>query len=160
MERQKQPGVFHCWLKQKQDEGHEVQVVTTNIDTLFERAGIVNVYHVHGDLRYQSCAIGCGFKWVLTNTDEVTPRCPRCRCAKTKPNVIFYGERCEKEYSNGNAILRKCCNQVPTKTILIDIGSSHTVYRHATKIIEEAKSFKVLVNPDRRLYKMSLSQMV
>jgi NAD-dependent SIR2 family protein deacetylase len=25
-----------------------VQVVTTNVDTLFERAGIQEVYHVHG----------------------------------------------------------------------------------------------------------------
>jgi NAD-dependent SIR2 family protein deacetylase len=102
-----------------------------------------------GTTEKQKC-IGCGHLWVL-QADEAMYRdyliwCPKCQCRKTKPNVIFYGENCVKEYSEGNRILRKWCKSYDT--MMIDVGSLHIVYKYATRIIKKGNCYKVLVNPD------------
>ncbi|RYE16281.1 MAG: hypothetical protein EOP45_17765 [Sphingobacteriaceae bacterium] len=120
MEKACRPHLFHTWLKEKEEDGHDIQIVTTNIDSLFERAGLTKVNHVHGSLEFQKC-IGCGTKWTINREQEtILPRCPKCDCQYTKPDVIFRNEKCVKEYTTGNTLLRKYCKQ--TSSILIDVG--------------------------------------
>lgn len=87
------PNIAHVKIAELQDKyGYDnVIVVTANIDNLFEKAGVKNVIHVHGDIEHMHC-VACQYKWksLEYNHEE---RCPKCKSRLTKPHVIFFGER-------------------------------------------------------------------
>lgn len=69
-----------------------VHVVTSNIDDLFEKAGVKNVTHVHGETSHMMCA-ACDHRWFIGDDDfDPTAECPECGSCVTKPNVVFFGE--------------------------------------------------------------------
>ena len=45
-----QPNMAHLALAELEKEGHDVTIVTQNVDNLHERAGSTNVMHLHGEL--------------------------------------------------------------------------------------------------------------
>ncbi|MEQ8443644.1 MAG: NAD-dependent deacylase [Alphaproteobacteria bacterium] len=70
----------------------EVLVVTQNIDDLHERAGTMNLIHMHGELLKARCG-GCGniAPWAVNLTVK-TP-CPACgRKGGMRPHVVWFGE--------------------------------------------------------------------
>ena len=83
------------------DDGHEVVVVTQNVDDLHERAGSRAVLHLHGRLLASRC-IDCGAR---TTPDpilaappppgggarEAPPGCEACG-ARFRPDVVWFGE--------------------------------------------------------------------
>lgn len=89
-----QPNAAHFKIAEWQDRyGPEnVVIVTSNIDDLFEKAGCVDVVHVHGTVDHMNCT-HCGHTWFIGDDDfNPNDECPSCGCKKTKPNVVFFGE--------------------------------------------------------------------
>jgi NAD-dependent deacetylase len=71
------------------------ELITQNVDDLFERAGAQDVIHVHGHLTGLRCLAcethwNCGYK----TFDPATDRCPQCGGVhEVKPDVVFFNER-------------------------------------------------------------------
>lgn len=96
----RQPNKGHLKIAQLQAElgPDKVKIVTQNIDDLFERAGCLEVTHVHGKLTEMKClecdqVIDVGYSRV-----EVTDTCPECGSIHLKPNVVFFGEHAPKYF--------------------------------------------------------------
>ena len=63
-----QPTDFHRevrqWQLDAEKDNIEFIVCTQNVDDLFEKAGVQNVLHVHGDVRYLQC-LGFNHRWFI-----------------------------------------------------------------------------------------------
>ncbi len=70
------------------------ELITQNVDDLFERAGARDVTHVHGFLTALRC-MSCGAQWLIgyRRFSPEADRCPQCgRLESVKPNVVFFNE--------------------------------------------------------------------
>ena len=70
----------------------DISVITQNVDTLHEKAGNKNVYHIHGQINQAVCT-NCGN--VVTTWNDVTTEdvCQNCGVlGMFKPNIVFFGE--------------------------------------------------------------------
>ncbi len=70
------------------------QLITQNVDDLFERAGASDVLHVHGFLTSLRC-FGCGERWDCgyRKFDPSADSCPHCGdTRRVKPDVVFFNE--------------------------------------------------------------------
>ncbi|AXK73489.1 NAD-dependent deacylase [Lysobacter sp. TY2-98] len=95
------PNAGHDALATLECLGHDVHVVTQNVDDLHERAGSTRVEHLHGRLLRSRCA-DCG-AWrepdpIVAPYDgpddgrrEAPPRCERCT-GPLRPDVVWFGE--------------------------------------------------------------------
>lgn len=87
------PNAAHKALARLEKEGREpVLLITQNIDNLHERAGSVNLLHMHGELLKARCA-ACGgiLPWEkdLTRADA----CPDCaRSGVLRPHIVWFEE--------------------------------------------------------------------
>jgi NAD-dependent deacetylase len=77
---------------QKNYKAESISVITQNVDTLHEKAGSENIYHIHGQINQIVC-LHCGHifeTWGDVHADDV---CPNCDIAGyLKPNIAFFGE--------------------------------------------------------------------
>jgi len=83
----------HLVAKIKQQYGDDCYVITQNVDDLFERAGCIDVLHVHGELTKMECT-ACGHVWNIGYDlfDTQKDRCPKCNSLKgVKPYIVFFG---------------------------------------------------------------------
>ncbi len=90
------PNAAHERLAAWQRAGHDVRLLTQNVDDLLERAGCRDVVHLHGHLTGMQCT-ACGHLWEIgyASWDPEQDRCPRCDSRKgVKPDVRFFGETC------------------------------------------------------------------
>ena len=95
---QRNPEFVHDCYKQMKPELLQdkypapVAVITQNVDTLHEKAGSRNIYHIHGQINQAVC-LNCSY--VLETWNDVTTEtiCPNCSVAgMMKPNIVFFGE--------------------------------------------------------------------
>ena len=120
---------------------------TQNVDDLHERAGSVNLLHMHGELAKSRCERECGAApvgdtRVYANLDEVG----HCACGgRLRPHIVFFGEiplempRIESEIS-------KC-------TLMLVVGTSGSVYP-AANFVHWARfrgARTVYIGPERPL---------
>lgn len=71
------------------------ELITQNVDDLFERAGARDVAHVHGFLTSMRCLF-CDIRWDFGYRafDPAQDHCPQCGGLRTvKPDVVFFNER-------------------------------------------------------------------
>lgn len=87
-----EPNAAHRLVVAWQDR-YGAELITQNVDDLFERAGARNVLHVHGFITSLKCT-GCGAEWDIGYTafDTKSGVCQACGNAHIKPNVVFFGE--------------------------------------------------------------------
>ncbi len=115
------PNKAHICLAQLQEEYKgTVDIITQNVDTLHEKAGAKNVYHIHGRIDEALC-LNCGY--ILNSWDSVNmeTQCPHCEKTGTfKPNIVFFGEMPLYMYEVEKK-LREC-------DLFISIGTSGVVY--------------------------------
>jgi NAD-dependent deacetylase len=71
--------------------GGEVLIVTQNVDDLHERAGALNVLHMHGEHLNVWCT-ACDARQRWTGTLIERPPCPACGVAALRPDVVWFGE--------------------------------------------------------------------
>lgn len=98
----------------------EISVITQNVDTLHEKAGNQNIYHIHGQINQAVC-LNCGHVLETFGDVDTETTCSNCQImGLMKPNIVFFGENllCMDKVDD---ILRKC-------DLFISIGTSGVVY--------------------------------
>jgi len=129
---------------------------TQNVDDLHERAGSVNLIHMHGELAKSRCERECGRppvedRAVYAHLDEV----PRCACGgRLRPHIVFFGEiplemaRIEREIANS--------------TLMLVIGTSGSVYPAANFVhwACQAGARTVYIGPERPMNAAAFTQIV
>ena len=102
--RDAQPHAGHSAIAALADAGHQVSVVTQNVDDLHERAGSRGVVHLHGSLFASRC-IDCattrdpdpildgiaGIDPAGDGAREAPHACPACG-GMFRPGVVWFGE--------------------------------------------------------------------
>jgi len=129
---------------------------TQNVDDLHERAGSVNLIHMHGELAKSRCERECGRppvddRAVYASLDEVG----RCPCgARLRPHIVFFGEiplempRIEREISRS--------------TLMLVVGTSGSVYPAANFVhwARQAGARTVYIGPEQPLNAAAFTQIV
>jgi NAD-dependent deacetylase len=88
----KQPNPAHEMIARlKRKYPSKIDVLTQNVDDLFERAGCPDVIHLHGtltDLRCETCqsVFKIGYK------SQIGTICPTCNSSNIRHNVVMFGE--------------------------------------------------------------------
>ncbi|MCB1843223.1 MAG: NAD-dependent deacylase [Halioglobus sp.] len=88
-----EPNDAHAALARLQREfAGRVFLLTQNVDDLHERAGSVQVCHMHGQLRNQLCSY-CGSRTPVVSDLSARMRCAQCQQAGgLRPDVVWFGE--------------------------------------------------------------------
>lgn len=126
------PNAGHLGLAELEEAGHDVTVVTQNVDDLHERAGSTRVLHLHGSLFASRC-IKCGAapaaEPLRENVDavpaegsrEAPPACTACG-GRLRPGVVWFGEGLpESAWLQAQDAVAAC-------DLLLVIGTSNLVY--------------------------------
>ena len=114
------PNKAHIKIKELQDKyPNDIQIITQNVDDMFEKAGCQDVLHLHGFLREIYCE-EYGYKEDVgyAKLDNVWDDCPMCH-QPLRPNIVFFGEQAPK-YEDMFLDLDDC-------EILVVIGTSGNV---------------------------------
>lgn len=110
----------------------DVVNITQNIDTLLERAGAKNVWHLHGRIDYQKCELhssipayddssySCDYRAQISSPTKLGDKCPACG-SQLRPDVVWFGEAVDmrQEYLE---------ELVKTADVFIGVGTSAQVY--------------------------------
>ncbi len=87
------PNAAHLAISRLQNQyPAQISVITQNVDTLHEKAGNKNVYHIHGQINQAVC-LNCGHILETFGDVDTETTCPHCGIAgMMKPNIVFFGE--------------------------------------------------------------------
>ncbi len=100
--------------------GHDVTLVTQNIDDMHERGGAPDAIHIHGSLFEALCA-ACGHVWPHREDMSRADACPACATVGTvRPNVVWFGEI---PYRMDEVVAA-----IEAADLFVSIGTSGTVY--------------------------------
>lgn len=135
------PNEAHFIIKELERK-FEVQVITQNIDDLHERAGSINVLHLHGHIRLaKSSGPNPDQKfypitdWELKLTDVCDNGFP------LRPHVVWFGEEVP--------MLDAAAELISKADYLIVIGTSLNVYPAAGLIhVAKVQAKKILIDPN------------
>ena len=127
-----EPNAGHLGLASLENAGHEVTVVTQNVDDLHERAGSTRVLHLHGSLfasRCSQCAAAPATEPLRESLDAVPPdgareEPPTCSACggRLRPGVVWFGEGLpEGPWQQAQKAVAGC-------GLLLVIGTSSLVY--------------------------------
>lgn len=126
---------------------YETVNLTTNVDTLLERAGCPEVVHLHGSLAEMQC-IACGGTWACG--DEPWRFGDRCRAGKrhctsiraVKPAVVFFHEGAPR-YRD----MHRAFRLLRAEDVVVVVGSSAIVVQ-VDRQLAPWPGFKIWVNPE------------
>ncbi|MDD8019313.1 MAG: silent information regulator protein Sir2 [Bacteroidota bacterium] len=116
----------------KLSERHNVVNITQNIDTLLERAGNENVWHLHGRIDFQKCehhrssgflrdsGFECDYQSFITKPIQMGDLCPKCG-GQLRPDIVWFGEPVDMR-ENELMKLKQSAD------IFIGVGTSAQVY--------------------------------
>lgn len=129
-----QPNPAHLAITKLQNEYTlgNVYVVTQNVDTLHEKAGNKNIFHIHGQINQDVC-LNCGH--VIETWDDMSSEdvCPNCHVqGMIKPNIVFFGENL--------LYMDKVDRLLQTCDLFISVGTSGVVYP-AAGFVQIAKMY-------------------
>jgi NAD-dependent deacetylase len=99
--------------------GDDLLVVTQNVDDLHERAGSLNLVHMHGELRRALC-LACAARPAWDGDLVDRPPCPECGERMLRPDVVWFGEM---PYE-----LDRIEQAVVACDVFVSIGTSGAVY--------------------------------
>jgi NAD-dependent deacetylase len=115
------PNAAHLALARLEREtGESLLLITQNVDNLHERAGSVNLLHMHGELLKTRCVRCNGtFDWEKDIRGE--DACPRCGQSGTlRPDIVLFSER-PYFLEEIDEALERC-------RMFVSIGTSGSVY--------------------------------
>ena len=128
-----EPNPAHLAITRLQNEyPANINVVTQNVDTLHEKAGNKNIYHVHGQINQAVC-LNCGHILETFGDVDTETVCQNCGIAgMMKPNIVFFGENllCMDKVDD---LLRHC-------DMFLSIGTSGVVFP-AAAFVQTAKYY-------------------
>lgn len=128
-----QPNPAHLAITElQQNYPAQIDVVTQNVDTLHEKAGNQNIYHIHGQINQIVC-MNCGHVYETWGDISSEDKCEHCGIVgMLKPNIVFFGENLL--YMNKvDRLLQKC-------DLFVSVGTSGVVYP-AAGFVQIAKMF-------------------
>ena len=86
-----EPNYAHYYIAQLKDiYPKEIEVITQNVDDLFERAGCKDVIHLHGYMPNIRCE-KCGLVKTIGYTHQTDEVCEKCN-ATMRPDIVFFNE--------------------------------------------------------------------
>ncbi|MEP1446897.1 MAG: Sir2 family NAD+-dependent deacetylase [Paraglaciecola sp.] len=95
-------------------------LITQNVDNLHQRAGNVNVLHMHGDLLSARC-LGSGQSSALRTDLDSSNRCQCCSPPNyLRPDIVWFGEM--PKY------MQQIEDTLSEANLFVSIGTSGTVY--------------------------------
>jgi len=118
--KDKVPNKAHLKIKELQNKyPNDIEIITQNVDDLFEKAGCKDVLHLHGFLREIYCE-KCGHTEDIGYVQQQGTHddCPKCH-NYLRPNIVFFGEQAPK-YKKMFLAMDSC-------EMLIVIGTSGNV---------------------------------
>ncbi len=119
----KVPNAAHRAIAKLQQEwpqrGGSVTLVTQNIDDLHEKAGSMNVIHMHGELNSLWCT-ACGKRFFFDGESSPDMSCPYCGKPTLRPDIVFF-EEIPYHMDEISAALSRC-------SLFIAVGTSGVVY--------------------------------
>jgi NAD-dependent deacetylase len=110
----------------------DVVNITQNIDTLLERAGAKNVWHLHGRIDFQKCELhysipayddtsySCNYRTHIDSPTKLGDSCPQCG-SQLRPDVVWFGEAVDMRQEYLEELMK-------TADLFIGIGTSAQVY--------------------------------
>ncbi|GEK91908.1 NAD-dependent protein deacylase [Alkalibacterium kapii] len=134
-----EPNTGHLFLKQLEDKGHDVTIITQNIDGLHQKAGSTHVLELHGNARK-----------VITESGAVKPLADAKRDATglsidgewARPAITLYGETLDTD------TLADSLKAVKEADMLLVMGTSLNVYPAAGLIYDYNGSKSALINKE------------
>lgn len=129
---------------------------TQNVDDLHERAGSMNLLHMHGELAKSRCDRECGRapvedRAVYRSLDQV----PRCPCGgRLRPHIVFFGEM--------PLGMDRIQNEIAKASLMVVIGTSGSVYPAASFVhwARQRGARTVYVGPEEPLNTSAFTQVV
>lgn len=113
----KKPNIAHKTISKLKDKYPElIEVITQNVDDLFEKANCKDVLHLHGflpEIKCISCEKVINIEYELQ--EETNKICQSC-AGNMRPNIVFFGEMTPK-YEDMHKLLDEC-------GLLVVIGTS------------------------------------
>jgi NAD-dependent deacetylase len=109
-----------------------VNIITTNIDELHEKAGSTNVFHIHGNI-FESCDLNLHHIEKCNVDINIGDRNPISKI-QNRHNVVMFGEMPYK-FKEAQYIMSQT-------DVLIIIGSSLSVYPAAGLILGAKRAYK------------------
>lgn len=115
-----EPNPAHIALAELQHAlGHNLTLITQNIDDLHERGGAKDVVHMHGELLSALCRT-CQRRSPWAGELSDYPPCPRCGAVDLRPDVVWFGEIPYEMDRIQHALMRA--------DLFVSIGTSGAVY--------------------------------
>ncbi|MGC5700833.1 NAD-dependent deacylase [Pseudomonas sp. NFXW11] len=126
--RKAQPNPAHLAIAELARRLPRLTLITQNVDDLHERAGSLDVLHLHGSLHQPKCfACNRPYKGALPDVQMPQqgarlepPRCGGCN-GKIRPGVVWFGEALPQ------AILKQAFKAAGECDLLLSIGTSGLV---------------------------------
>jgi NAD-dependent deacetylase len=130
-QQQCQPNPAHLAIAEL-SKHHTVTNITQNIDTLLERAGCENVWHLHGRIDQQKCEFHhslafpydtqfeCDYRSRIERPIALGDTCPKCG-GQLRPDIVWFGEPVDMR----DDLLTEL---VGSAEIFIGVGTSAVVY--------------------------------
>lgn len=115
-----QPNAAHRLLRDLEDEGYDVYVITQNVDDLHERAGSTKVMHLHGELMK-----------VRAVDDESLVYRLRPEALETTPDTVIDGHRVRPHivfFQEAVPMFEPATELAAQADIFVIIGTSLAVY--------------------------------
>ena len=136
------PNAAHRKLKEWEDQGKLLAIVTQNIDGLHQAAGSKKVFELHGSVHRNYCT-ACGRFYPPEYIRDSEEPIPRCSCGgRIKPDVVLYEEGLDDRVVSG------AVNAIAQADLLIIAGTSLTVYPAAGFVRYFRGKHLVLINRD------------
>ncbi len=139
------PNAGHMALAEIEALTPDFTLVTQNVDDLHEKAGSVNVLHLHGSLTRFRCN-RCSAPHEL-QTEEIAaampPNCVGCG-GPVRPDVVWFGEMLPYDILQRAAIAAETCD------VMLVVGTSGMVYPAAQLpyTAKAAGAFVIDINPE------------
>lgn len=154
------PNDFHYYIAElSKHKAYDVTIVTTNVDDLFERAGVptTKIIHLHGSALKRRCP-SCQYRFEDTTgiwqTVDQIEQCPRdhCRSRLVKTDVIFYGEQCPDYLASIQSF-----NALNAGDTAIMVGSSDQTFGVAQRLWERCRQkhvHTININPNHEPHRL------
>ena len=138
------PSTTHLKLKELEDRGKDITIITQNIDGLHQLAGSSKVLELHGTIHSNHC-LRC-HKYYDAKYVKEYDGIPRCSCGGLiKPDVVLYEETLD------NYTIKQAIKAIEEADLLIVGGTSLRVYPAADFIYYFRGQKKVYINLENTL---------
>ena len=135
------PNYGHIFMKELEDKGKNVTIVTQNIDGLHQAAGSKKVLELHGSVLRNYC-VKCN-KFYGLDAIINSKGTPKCECGGTiKPDVVLYEESLNQQ------TMEDTIDAISNADLLVVCGTSLNVYPAASFIMYFKGDTLAIINKD------------